>query len=42
MGGVNLFLPTRRQFLLENSFFVVVFGPETPFFGDETLSRRRF
>ncbi|WP_152032338.1 hypothetical protein [Caldibacillus thermoamylovorans] len=23
-------------------FLVVVFGPETSFFGDETLSRRRF
>ncbi|WP_161792920.1 hypothetical protein [Caldibacillus thermoamylovorans] len=23
-------------------FLVVVFGRETPFFGDETLSRRRF
>ncbi|MEK6453250.1 hypothetical protein [Caldifermentibacillus hisashii] len=34
-GGEHSFLSTKL-------ILVVVFGPETSFFGDETLSRRRF
>ncbi|MCM3800029.1 hypothetical protein M4A92_15650 [Caldibacillus thermoamylovorans] len=35
-------LGRKLPFLATKPFLVVVFGPETSFFGDETLSRRRF
>ncbi|MCB7071770.1 hypothetical protein LIZ76_17890, partial [Caldibacillus sp. 210928-DFI.2.22] len=36
------FLGRKLLFLATRLFLVVVFGQETPFFSDETLSRRRF
>ncbi|KIO67151.1 hypothetical protein B4064_1086 [Caldibacillus thermoamylovorans] len=36
------FLRGKLLFLATRPFLVVVFARETPFFGDETLSRRRF
>ncbi|WP_368985759.1 hypothetical protein NST54_16800 [Caldifermentibacillus hisashii] len=36
------FLREKLHFLATRPFLVVTFGRETPFFGDETLSRRRF
>ncbi|WP_368985760.1 hypothetical protein NST54_16805 [Caldifermentibacillus hisashii] len=36
------FLYGKLHFLATRLFLVVVFAPETSFFGDETLSRRRF
>ncbi|MEC5273449.1 hypothetical protein, partial [Caldifermentibacillus hisashii] len=36
------FLREKLLFLATRPFLVVVFARETPFFGDETLSRRRF
>ncbi|WP_368997260.1 hypothetical protein [Caldifermentibacillus hisashii] len=32
----------EELFLATRPFLVVVFARETPFFGDETISRRRF
>ncbi|WP_368985710.1 hypothetical protein NST54_16435 [Caldifermentibacillus hisashii] len=36
------FLYRKVHFLATRLFLVVIFWPETPFFGDETLSRRHF
>ncbi|MCB7070104.1 hypothetical protein LIZ76_08980, partial [Caldibacillus sp. 210928-DFI.2.22] len=36
------FLGENLVFLATRLFLVVTFGRETPFFGDETLSRRHF
>ncbi|WP_152617984.1 hypothetical protein NSQ45_04360 [Caldifermentibacillus hisashii] len=36
------FLRGKLLFSATRPFLVVVFGPETSFFGDETLSRRHF
>ncbi|MCB5934515.1 hypothetical protein LI012_06565 [Caldibacillus thermoamylovorans] len=36
------FFGRKLHFLATRPFLVVVFGPETPFFGDETFSRRHF
>ncbi|MEL3956411.1 hypothetical protein NST17_04195 [Caldifermentibacillus hisashii] len=36
------FLGRKLHFLATRPFLVVVFARETPFFGDETLSRRHF
>ncbi|WP_368975630.1 hypothetical protein NST61_03475 [Caldifermentibacillus hisashii] len=35
-------LPGKRHFLATRPFLVVIFARETPFFGDETPSRRLF
>ncbi|MEL3956414.1 hypothetical protein NST17_04210 [Caldifermentibacillus hisashii] len=35
-------LGRKLLFLATKPFLVVTFGQETPFFGDETISRRRF
>ncbi|WP_152032385.1 hypothetical protein [Caldibacillus thermoamylovorans] len=43
--GLNLsssFLYGKLHFLVTRPFLVVIFGRETPFFGDETTSRRHF
>ncbi|MEN0650744.1 hypothetical protein NSQ82_17335 [Caldifermentibacillus hisashii] len=36
------FLHEKLHFLATKPFLVVIFGRETPFFGDETISRRHF
>ncbi|WP_156103172.1 hypothetical protein [Caldibacillus thermoamylovorans] len=36
------FLGRKLHFLATRPFLVVTFGQETPFFGDETCSRRHF
>ncbi|MED3645142.1 hypothetical protein P5F75_17470 [Caldifermentibacillus hisashii] len=36
------FLGRKLHFLATRPVIVVTFGQETPFFGDETISRRRF
>ncbi|WP_404996334.1 hypothetical protein [Caldifermentibacillus hisashii] len=36
------FLCGKLHFLVTRLFLVVIFWPETPFFGDETISRRHF
>ncbi|WP_368974651.1 hypothetical protein NST61_16785 [Caldifermentibacillus hisashii] len=35
-------LREKLHFLATRPFLVVIFWPETPFFGDETTSRRHF
>ncbi|WP_152032328.1 hypothetical protein [Caldibacillus thermoamylovorans] len=38
----SLFLCEKVVFFATRSFLVVILSRETPFFGDETLSRRHF